>query len=321
MVCFNRDLIAHSMQKFTLAHQSISTLKKIMFGLMLSLLAGCSFFGADEEEELGADMIEAELYDEVTSLLQANQFNIAVGYLRAIEARFPFGAYAEQSQLDLIYAYFRSGQYVDATTTADRFIRLHPEHPNVDYAYYMRGLISFNKESSFLGNFLPLDVTNRDPGSARESFSSFSEFLARFPNSQYAPDARKRMIYLRNLLARHEINVANYYFERGAYLAATNRGRYVVESFQESPAVPDGLAVMAQGYTLLNMPELAQNSIDVLRENYPEHPAIDADGNLVDRDIEGGVQRSWLNRVTFGIFDRPEKLGFDTRDIYGASID
>ena len=283
-------------------------------------LASCSFFGGDEDEELGADMVELELYEEASDLLQASQYSVAVAYFQVIEARFPFGIYAEQSQLDLIYAYFRSAQYVAATTTADRFIRLHPEHPNVDYAYYMKGLISFNKESSFLGNFLPLDVTNRDPGSARESFSFFSEFLARFPDSQYAPDARKRMIYLRNLLARHEINVANYYFERGAYLAATNRGRFVVESFQGSPAVPDGLAVMAQGYTLLDMPELAQHSIDVLRMNYPEHPALDGEGNLVDRDIEGGIKRSWLNRVSFGILDRPEQLGFDTREIYDPAL-
>lgn len=304
------------MQKFTLAHQTKQLFSILSLSFLLVSLAGCSFFGDREEEELGADMQEAELYEEASSLLQSSQYNVAAGYLQVLEARFPFGAYAEQSQLDLIYAYFRSAQYVAATTTADRFIRLHPEHPNIDYAYYMRGLISFNKESSFLGNFLPLDITNRDPGSARESFSYFSEFLARFPNSQYAPDARKRMIYLRNLLARHEINVANYYFERGAYLAATNRGRYVVESFQGSPAVPDGLAVMAQGYTLLEMPDLAQNSIDVLRENYPDHPALDENGNLVDRDIEGGVQRSWLNRISFGILDQPEQLGFDTRDIY-----
>jgi outer membrane protein assembly factor BamD len=308
------------MQKITLAHPTKQLFYIVSFSLLLFSLAGCSFFGDREEEELGADMQEAELYEEASSLLRSSQYNIAAGYLQVLEANFPFGAYAEQSQLDLIYAYFRSAQYVAATTTADRFIRLHPEHPNIDYAYYMRGLISFNQETSFLGNFLPLDVTNRDPGSARESFSYFSEFLARFPNSQYAPDARKRMIYLRNLLARHEINVANYYFERGAYLAATNRGRYVVESFQGSPAVPDGLAVMAQGYTLLDMPELAQNSVQVLRENYPDHPALDENGNLINRDIEGGVQRSWLNRISFGILDQPEQLGFDTREMYDPGL-
>jgi outer membrane protein assembly factor BamD len=301
--------------------QLIALLVKKSFPLAcILLISGCSFFGDRDEEQVGAGMIETELYEEASGLIESSQFSIAAQFLQALEAQFPFGLFAEQAQLDLIYAYFRGGQYDSATATADRFIRLHPEHPDVDYAYYMRGLISFNQESSFIGNFLPLDVTKRDPGSARESFSFFSEFLARFPNSEYAPDSRKRMIYLRNMLARHEINVANYYFDRGAFLAATNRGRYVIESFQGSPAVPDGLAVMAQGYTLLGKPELAENSIAVLRENYPEHPALDAEGNLRERDIVGGVKRSWLNRVTFGIVDQPDPLGFDTRAIYNPEL-
>ena len=314
------------MQNSTLPYLNILPVKKLfsprilLSALLLSsvMMSGCSFFGGDEEETVGAGMIETELYQEASSLIENSQYTVAVQFLQVMEAQFPFGLYAEQSQLDLIYSYFRSGQYDAATATADRFIRLHPEHPDVDYAYYMRGLISFNQESSFIGNFLPLDVTKRDPGSARESFSYFSEFLARFPDSEYAPDSRKRMIYLRNMLARHEINVANYYFNRGAYLAATNRGRYVVESFQGSPAVPDGLAVMAQGYTLLGMQDLAQNSVDVLLANYPEHPALDGNGNLRERDIVGGLQRSWVNKLTFGLLDQPEQLGFDTRDIYNT---
>lgn len=308
------------MQNPTLPHLIALLVKKSFPLACILLISGCSFFGDREEEQIGEGMIETELYEEASGLIESSQFSVAAAFLQALEAQFPFGLFAEQAQLDLIYAYFRGAQYDSATATAERFIRLHPEHPDVDYAYYMRGLISFNQESSFIGNFLPLDVTKRDPGSARESFSYFSEFLARFPNSEYAPDSRKRMIYLRNMLARHEINVANYYFDRGAYLAATNRGRYVIESFQGSPAVPDGLAVMAQGYTLLGKPELAENSIAVLRENYPEHPALDAEGNLLERDIVGGVKRSWLNRITFGIIDQPEPLGFDTRAIYNPEL-
>ncbi len=286
----------------------------------LLLVSGCSIFGGgDDEEQVGEGLQEAELYEEVNDLLRASQYLFAIEYLRAMEAQFPFGQYAEQAQLDLVYALFRAGRYDEAAATAERFIRLHPDHPNVDYAYYMRGLISFNKEASFIGNFLPVDVTKRDPGSARESFALFSEFLARFPNSQYAPDSRKRMIHLRNMLSRHEINVANYYFKRGAFLAAANRGRYVVENFQGTPAVPDGLAVMAQGYSLLGKPELADNALEALRLNYPNHPALDASGNLLDREVELGQQRSWLNRLTFGLIDAPAPLGFDTRRIYNPA--
>lgn len=287
--------------------------------VLFTLLAGCSLFSRNSEET-GAGMVDAELYERASSLIRAGQFAYAIEFLRVIESQFPFGQYAEQAQLDLIYAQYQSGRFDDATATTDRFIRLHPDHQHVDYAYYMRGLISFNKEASMLGSFLPLDATKRDPGSARISFSHFSEFLARFPDSQYAADSRKRMIYLRELLARHEINVANYYFKRGAYIAATNRGRYVVENFQGTAAVPDGLAVMAQGYYLMNLPELSDNAVRTLRLNYPNHPALDARGNLQQRDVARGIQRSMVNRLTFGLVDRPATLGFDTRYLYDPAL-
>ena len=286
---------------------------------LLVLLSSCSLFKKDKDNsEFGAGLIESELYERALSSLESNQSRTAVQYLEALESQFPFGSYAEQAQLELIYAYYRSFDHEAATAAADRFIRLHPEHPNVDYAYYMRGLITFTREASFIGQFLPLDITTRDPGSARESFAHFSELLVRYPNSTYGPDARKRLVYLRNMLARHEINVANYYFKRGAYLAATNRGKFVVENFQGSPAVSDGLAVMAQGYTLLGYQELADSATQVLALNYPDHPALDEQGNFKDRDIAGRIERSWLNRATFGIMDKPETLGFDTRELYNA---
>ena len=310
------------MQNSTLSQLYTFTIRK--FSLIYTLLAvvalsACSSVSEQEDRGFGVNSLETELYAQASDLIESSQYTAASQFLQTMEARFPFGAFAEQGQLDLIYSYYQSGQIDAAIATADRFIRLHPEHPDADYAYYMRGLISFDQENSFVGDFLPLDITKRDPGSARESFGYFSEFLARFPDSEYVADSRKRMIYLRNILARHERNVANYYFGRGAYLAATNRGRYVVENFQGSPAVPDGLAIMAQGYTLLGMTELAQNSIDVLEINYPEHPALDEEGDFIARDIAAGLQRSWVNKLTFGILDQPEPLGYDTRDMYNPS--
>ena len=283
------------------------------------LLASCSMFTSDkEEEELGIGMMEAELYKNALSSLESGQAKIAIQYLQTLESQFPFGGYAEQAQLELIYAHYRAFNHDAALAAADRFIRWHPEHPNVDYAFYMRGLISFTREASFIGQFLPLDITTRDPGSARESFAHFSELLVRYPNSTYGPDARKRLIYLKNMLARHEINVANYYFQRGAYVAATNRGKYVVENFQGTPAVPDGLAVMAEGYTLLGYSELANSAARVLAFNYPEHPALDANGEFKYSNIATKIQRSWLNRVSLGLFDKPDRLGFDSREIYNS---
>lgn len=283
------------------------------------VLASCSFFKKDKDDsEFGEGLVESELYEKALKSLESNQARTAVQYLQALESQFPFGSYAEQAQLELVYAHYRAFDHDAAMAAADRFIRLHPEHPNVDYAYYMRGLITFTRETSFIGQFLPLDITTRDPGSARESFAHFSELLVRYPNSTYGPDARKRLVYLRNMLARHEINVANYYFKRSAYLAATNRGKFVVENFQGSPAVPDGLAIMAQGYTLLGYQELADNAAKVLALNYPNHPALDGNGSFKDKDFAEGIKRSWLNKATFGIFDKPENLGFDTREIYNA---
>ncbi|MEQ8952745.1 MAG: outer membrane protein assembly factor BamD [Pseudomonadales bacterium] len=289
---------------------------RVLMLLTLLFFASCSFFNRDEEEEAGAGMAEQEIYQTAQRAIEANSFMRAITYLQALESQFPFGDYAEQAQLDIIYAQYRASDHEAALASADRFIRLHPEHPNVDYAYYMRGLINFTRETSFVGNFVPVDLTTRDPGTARESFANFSELLSRFPNSTYAPDARKRLIYIRNMLARQEIMVANYYFRRGAYLAATNRGQYVVENFQGSPAVPDGLAVMAQGYTLLGYHEQAQNAVKVLAHNYPDHPALNPDGTFRYQDMEGGIKRSWLNRLTMGMLDRPDELGFDTRELY-----
>ena len=282
------------------------------------LLVSCSFFSGDDERDprTGAGMLEEELYDRAMSALDANQSRTAIEFLQVLEAQFPFGAYAEQAQLELIYAYYRSANYDAAMASADRFIRLHPDHPNIDYAYYMRGLITFSRDSSFFGQFLPVDITKRDPGSAREAYTHFSELLLRFPDTPYGEDARKRLIYIRNLLARHEINVANYYFKRGAYLSATNRGRFVVENFQGSPAVADGLAVMAQGYTLLGYQDLADNSVAVLRDNFPDHPALDLNGEFKNRALLAGEEQTMLNRLSFGLLDRPEPLGYDTRELY-----
>lgn len=274
--------------------------------LMLALLASCSTDTTLEE----LNMSEDELYQRAQDHLQHQRYDLAADSLQLMEARFPFGKYAEQSQLDIIYVYYMQYDEAAARAAAERFIRLHPQHPNVDYAYYMKGLSSFTEGNGMFERFMPTDLTRRDPGAARQSFADFSQLVSRFPDSTYAADARKRMIYLRNLLARYEVHVANYYFLRGAYLAAANRGRYVVENFQRTPAVPDALAVMVQAYKLLGMEDAANDSLTTLRNNYPDHPAFDEKGEFV-MHIE--PERSWLNIVTLGMLDPPPSPGFDSR--------
>ncbi len=294
-------------------------MRSITLALVVMLaVTGCSwmpFFGDKDKESATAGYTEQDFYEVIQRNLNSRNWRVAIENLQALESQFPFGTYAEQAQLELMYAYYRSADYESAISAADRFIRLHPRHPNVDYAYYIKGLSSLAQSRSFFANFLPTDNTSRDPGAAREAFGTFTELLSRFPESPYAADARKRMIFLRNLLARYEINVANYYFERGAYLAAANRGRFVVENFQQTPAVPDGLAVMAEGYHLLGLHELAADAVRVLAANFPEYPAFDAQGNFRFQGVSPDDSRTWLRRASFGLVDT-RAPHYDTRDLY-----
>lgn len=271
----------------------------LFIALLLSLLAvsGCS---KDEAEE-DLEATELEYYTSAQSSLRAGNYTGAIQKLQLLEARFPFGRYAEQAQLELIYAYYRSAQPEAARAAADRFIRLHPQHPNVDYAYYLRGLVSFERDKSFLANFIPMDPSTRDPGAARESFNDFAQLIRRFPNSEYAPDAQLKMKYLRNLLAAAEVNIGRYYIKRGAYVAAANRGRYVFENFQGSVAVPDALALMVEAYQLLDMEELARQTLVILATNYPEHESLDNQGNFRKSRAVKDKDRSWLNIISFGL--------------------
>ncbi|HBO14145.1 MAG TPA: outer membrane protein assembly factor BamD [Halieaceae bacterium] len=273
------------------------------------LLVACS--GNDDMPDIAADSGEQQIYDQAQRYLNNRNYDLAVRSLQALESRYPFGKYAEQAQLEIIYAHYGAYEYEAAVEAADRFIRLHPQHPNVDYAYYLKGLAAVNSERDFLSRFIPMDETKRDVSRAKEAFAEFAQLLSRYPDSPYAADAKARMVYLRNLLARHEINVANYYIRRGAYLAAANRGRYVVENFQRTPAVPDGLAVMAQGYIYLGMDDLAREAIEVLRTNYPEYPALDKNGEFKTSYTLEGQQRSWINKLSFGLFDPPKPPQFN----------
>ena len=295
----------------------------ILLILSLSLTSGCSWLGwGDEEttEDETAGYTEKDFYEKIQTSLNSSNWAMAITNLQLLESQFPFGKYAEQSQLELIYSQFKSADYESSIASADRFIRLHPQHPNVDYAFYVKGLSEISQSSGFFDSFLPTDNSMRDIGTARNAFGTLSELLNRFPNSPYSPDARKRLVNLRNQLARAEIHAANYYFSRGAFLAAANRGRFVVENFQQTPAVPDGLAVMAQGYKMLGMEGLSDNAIEVLAANYPEHPSLDEAGAFdFDKRLVGNSD-SFLGKITFGLIDRLQPPAFDSRAIYNRSV-
>lgn len=264
--------------------------KHLLLIAILALTAACS-----SKEVLDENLSEAELYQQAQQDLDNGSYTSAVTKLKALESRYPFGRYAEQSQLELIYANYKNAEPEAARAAAERFIRLHPQHPNVDYAYYLKGLASFDQDRGIVARFLPLDMTKRDPGAARDSYNEFAQLTNRYPNSRYAPDAKQRMIYLRNLLAAYEIHVAHYYLTRHAYVAAANRGRYVVENFQETPSVGDGLAVMVEAYQRLTLDDLAATSLETLKLNYPDHPSLES-GEFVPQE-EAADERSWLAKA------------------------
>ena len=287
------------------------SIRLIGIALLLSMVSACSWFGGDDIEI--ADSGEQQIYFDAQKHLENKNFDMAIRTLQLLESRYPFGRYAEQAQLELVYAHYGAYEFEAAIEAADRFIRLHPQHPNVDYAYYMKGLASYDMEGDFLAKFVPTDDTKRDISHIKQAFAEFAQLLARYPDSAYAADARARMVHMRNMIARHEVHVANYYFRRGAYMAALNRGRYVVEHMQQTPSVADGLAIMAQAYLLLGLEDLALDSIAVLRENHPAHPNLDENGEFKSVYDLDGLHRSVINKMTFGLFFPPKPPQFNYR--------
>lgn len=249
----------------------------LLFALFLT---GCSAF-EEKDETLGWS--QQKLFTEATDEMNAGNYERAIKYYEILESRYPFGKYAHQAQLNVAYAYYRFSEPESALAAADRFIKLHPNHPATAYAYYLRGLINFNRSLGFLDRFLPTDTSQRDPGAALDSYNDFGEVVRKYPNSEYAEDSARRMLYLRNNLARFEVNVARYYMRRGAYLAAANRAEYVVQNYQRTPALRDALELMIAAYSKLGMEELEQDARRVLALNEDNGALIPDPQDLVEK--------------------------------------
>lgn len=243
--------------------------------LMCLLLQGCSLFGGEEKERDEYPDYTAERFrDEAAEAMENENYQKAIELYEALESRYPFGEYAAQTQLDIAYAYFKNQEPEAALAATERFIKTHPRNPSVDYAYYLKGLINYNRGIGFMDRFLPTDSSKRDPGYAREAYANFAELIQRYPESQYAPDAEKRMIALKNNMAMYEVHVARYYMRRKAYIAAISRASYVIEKYQRTPAVPYALLVLQDGYTKLGLDDLASDAERVYALNYPDGPPV-----------------------------------------------
>jgi len=244
----------------------------LLAALSSALITGCSIFG--DEQDITKNWSAERLYAAAKERLVNKDYEKAIEYYEKLEARYPFGPHSQQAQLDIAYAYYRNEESAQAVAAADRFIKLHPRHPNVDYAYYIKGLANYLETGGFVSRIVSKDHSKRDTGASQEAFRDFSELVRRFPNSKYSEDAAQRMLYLKNTLAMHEVHVARYYMTKGAYVAAANRARYVVENYQRTPAMPDALVVLAKSYKAMELPDLSDDAVRVLQLNYPEHPGI-----------------------------------------------
>lgn len=243
-------------------------MKRIVTAISFVLLAGCSSMSDLSDETKG--MSAEEMYLEAKSEMEGGNLTRAIQMLEKLEARYPYGRYAQQAQLEIAYAHYKDGDPALALAACDRFIKMHPTHENVDYAYYLKGLINFIDDAGFMSFISRQDMTERDPRSARESYEAFNELVFRFPKSKYALDARERMSYLVNAMAANEVHVARYYLNRGAALAAANRAQQVLAGYPRSPEVEEALAIMVQSYDQLNLTTLRDDARKVLDMNFPQ---------------------------------------------------
>ena len=248
------------------------SIKKAFLILMLASLSACSTMDLVtpiDTPDKTANWSAADFYDEAKKSLDDENYINAIELYEGLESRYPFGQYAQQAQIDLAFAYYKNDEPESAIATANRFIRIHPRHKNVDYLYYLKGLINFNRGIGFLERYLPTDKSQRDPGAAIESLDDFATLIRRFPNSQYVADSKQRIIALKSNLALHELNVANYYMKRKAYVAAINRAKNIIEQYQNTTAVPRALLLMVDAYQHINMNDLAADAQRVYDLNYP----------------------------------------------------
>ncbi len=242
---------------------------RFLFALFVAAtLAGCGLLPEAQDETIGWSA--NKLYSEAKDAQTDGGWDKAAKYLEKIEARFPYGRLAQQAQLELGYVYWKAGEAGSAIAACDRFIKLHPNHPAVDYAHYLKGLVNFNEDLGFVGYVSNPDQSERDPKAARESFEAFRELVSRFPNSKYTPDAIQRMNYLVNTMAKQDVNVARYYISRGAYIAAANRAQNAIKNYPNAPATEEAMFIMVTAYNHLGMTDLRDDAERVMRKNYPE---------------------------------------------------
>ena len=266
--------------------------------VLFFLLAGCASTPSED-----IDLPERTYYDKAMEALDDNLPTTAARHLKDLETRYPFGELTERAKLDLIYAQFEAGDYIASHATAERFIRNYPNHIALDYVYYMRALSTYKGAETFLGRYLDLNPAERDANEYNKAFAEFADLLQRYPSSDYAADAKARMIYLRNTIAQHEVQVAHYYFKRKAPLSALRRGKEVIQNYPSTPAVEEALAVTIQAYMDLDQLDLAKLNLSVLINSYPDSRFIDDRQRFIPFELPREADPDTLYWVSLGLID------------------
>jgi outer membrane protein assembly factor BamD len=248
----------------------------VVTGALLSLSACGLLPGKSDESK---NVSASKLYAEAREEMDGAHYEAAIKLFEKLETNYPFGTYATQAQMEIAYAHYKAQDQAEALAAVERFIKLHPNHPQVDYMYYLRGLINFNDQIGFMSFIYSQDPTERDPKATREAFAAFKELVDKFPNSKYAADSIQRMNYLINAMASYEVHVANYYYRRGAYLASLNRAQEAVTNFPTSPAREEALFIMIRSYDKLGMFDLRDDTQRVFQTNYPNSHFLGGKGS------------------------------------------
>ena len=252
----------------------LSVVYSVLLALAVGLLGACSTTPEDKTVGLSPD----KLYSEARELMDSGQWDKAIPFLEKLESRAAGTPLAQQAQLDKAYAQFKAGDKAQAIATLDRFVRLHPASSALDYALYLKGLSNFNENLGIFAAYTGQDLAERDQKAAKESFESFKELSARFPQSRYTPDALLRMRYIVQMLAKNEVYVAKYYYKRAAYVAALNRAQTAVADYRDVPAVEEALYLIYKSYEALGMAQLSQDAKRVLEATYPGSEFLSPNG-------------------------------------------
>lgn len=249
-------------------------MKALLMLVVLVSITSCSWWNKDDDDDLGPfkGMTAKQLFTESKQALDKEQYSNAIKRLEAMETMYPFSKYAEQAELNLIYAYYQKEDYASCAASAERFIHLYPRATDVDYAYYMKGLANFQQPRGGLANILPMDESWRDPGTQSVAYSDFATLIEKFPKSKYKANALQRMIYLRNMFAQRELNAANDYFERKMYVAANERAGYLVKTYPQAPSAKEALAIIYRANLKLGLAKAAQDALTVYQATYHENP-------------------------------------------------